>query len=199
MLTANDCALFEELNAQPQELKNAIQEAVNAARDSLKAAGFQVSYSDPHAALDAAVYRYMKESKPAPAAPDADSLVVRIAALIRAQSGCTEAQAQAAAHRVTDPNAPLDYSPWRHGGWYVGAVRYPSGACGCVSRNYPDKKWRIACDERPFETAPTFPNRDAAARAEQALALAQYTPENIAEAMAAAEKTMRAIAAQRRA
>src|SRR5580700_4881304 len=28
------------------------------------------------------------------------------------------------------------YSPWRHGGWYVDNVRYPSGAVGCVSRNY---------------------------------------------------------------
>lgn len=63
-----------------------------------------------------------------------------------------------------------DYSPWRHGGWYVHNVRYPSGACGCVSRNYADRKWRIACDPRPFEEAPTFPNRDAAARAERDLA-----------------------------
>jgi hypothetical protein len=31
------------------------------------------------------------------------------------------------------------YSPWRHGGWYVNEVRYPSGAVGCVSRNYPDR------------------------------------------------------------
>lgn len=30
------------------------------------------------------------------------------------------------------------YSSWRHGGWYVHNVRYPSGACGCVSNNYPD-------------------------------------------------------------
>jgi len=57
------------------------------------------------------------------------------------------------------------YSPWRHGGWYVDNVRYPSGAVGCVSRNYPDKKWRIVCDPRGDE-APTFTNRDAAAAAE---------------------------------
>ena len=62
------------------------------------------------------------------------------------------------------------YEPWRHGGWYVTNVRYPSGACGCVSRNYPDKKWRIVCDSRPFDLAPTFPNRDAAARAEYEIA-----------------------------
>lgn len=62
------------------------------------------------------------------------------------------------------------YSKWRHGGWYVHTVRYPSGACGCVSRNYKDGKWRIVCDERPFEKQPTFPNRDAAADTEQLLA-----------------------------
>lgn len=62
------------------------------------------------------------------------------------------------------------YSPWRHGGWYVNNVMYPSGACGCVSNNYPDKKWRIACDDRRNELGGqgdyTFKSRDAAARAE---------------------------------
>lgn len=65
------------------------------------------------------------------------------------------------------------YSRWRHGGWYVHNVRYPSGAIGCVSRNYPDKKWRIACDDRRDELGGagdfTFSSRDAAARAELAL------------------------------
>lgn len=59
----------------------------------------------------------------------------------------------------------FEYSHWRHGGWYTN-VHYPSGACGCVSRNYPDGKWRIVCDPRPFEKRPTFPNRDAAAQGE---------------------------------
>ncbi len=58
------------------------------------------------------------------------------------------------------------YSRWRHGGWYVTNVRYSSGACGCVSRNYEDRKWRIACDPRPFEEQPTFKSRDEAAAAE---------------------------------
>lgn len=62
------------------------------------------------------------------------------------------------------------YSHWRHGGWYVNNVRYKSGACGCVSNNYADKKWRIVCG-RPHEE--TFPTRDAAARAEHALANAE--------------------------
>jgi hypothetical protein len=62
------------------------------------------------------------------------------------------------------------YSPWRHGGWYVDNVRYPSGAAGCVSRNYPDRKWRIACDDRPdaFERF-TYRTRDEAAAAERDL------------------------------
>ena len=64
----------------------------------------------------------------------------------------------------------FDYSSWRHGGWYVHNVRYASGACGCVSRNYADRKWRIVCDPRPFEEQPTFKNRDEAARAEWVLA-----------------------------
>lgn len=60
----------------------------------------------------------------------------------------------------------FEYSRWRHGGWYVHNVRYPNGAIGCVSNNYADKKWRIACDPRPFEERPTFDTRDAAAQAE---------------------------------
>jgi hypothetical protein len=60
----------------------------------------------------------------------------------------------------------FEYERWRHGGWYVTNVHYPSGAIGCVSRNYADKKWRIVCDPRPFEQQPTFKNRDAAALAE---------------------------------
>ncbi len=62
------------------------------------------------------------------------------------------------------------YSVWRHGGWYVDNVRYPSGGYGCVSRNYPDRKWRIVCDSRAGDF--TYPNRDAAARAEHELTTA---------------------------
>lgn len=61
------------------------------------------------------------------------------------------------------------YSKWRHGGWYVHNIRYPSGACGCVSRNYPDRKWRIVCHPAPFKEQPKFPTRDAAAIAERAI------------------------------
>lgn len=71
-----------------------------------------------------------------------------------------------APHGVPTPPAHFEYSPWRHGGWYVNNVRYPGGGVGCVSRNYPDRQWRIACDPRPFETQPTFASRDAAALAE---------------------------------
>lgn len=62
------------------------------------------------------------------------------------------------------------YSAWRHGGWYVHEVCYPSGAIGCVSRNYADGKWRIVCDHRPdaFERF-TYKTRDDAARAEMEL------------------------------
>lgn len=57
-----------------------------------------------------------------------------------------------------------EYRAWRGGGWYVDNVHYPSGAVGCVSRNYADKKWRIVCD-RDFTR--TFRSRDDAARAER--------------------------------
>lgn len=63
------------------------------------------------------------------------------------------------------------YSAWRHGGWYVHNVKYPSRACGCVSRNYPDRKWRIVCDDR--KPQPTYRSRDDAAKAEYHLALAK--------------------------
>lgn len=73
----------------------------------------------------------------------------------------------------------FSYTPWRHGGWYVANVRYPSGACGCVSRNYPDKKWRIVCDNRRRELGGpgdfTFKSRDEAAQAELDLTQAMYT------------------------
>ena len=59
------------------------------------------------------------------------------------------------------------YSRWRHGGWYVHDVRYPSGACGCVSANFPDGKWRIVTYLGSDQ--PTFATRREAADAEAAL------------------------------
>ena len=67
------------------------------------------------------------------------------------------------------PDWQPTFSPWRHGGWYVDNLQYPSGAVGCVSRNYPDKKWRIACDPRPFDKQPTFKTRVDAAFGEREL------------------------------
>jgi hypothetical protein len=69
---------------------------------------------------------------------------------------------------MTEPWTPA-YERWRHGGWYVTNLRYPSGAVGCVTRNFADRKWRIACDPRPEDH--TYPTRDAAARAERDLVL----------------------------
>lgn len=63
------------------------------------------------------------------------------------------------------------YSRWRHGGWYIDNLRYPSGAVGCVTNNFADRRWRIACDPRPFEDQPHFRTRDEAARAELRLVL----------------------------
>lgn len=47
---------------------------------------------------------------------------------------------------------------------------YSERGAACVSRNYPDRKWRIVCDPRPFEQQPTFKSRDEAAAAEWVLA-----------------------------
>jgi hypothetical protein len=57
------------------------------------------------------------------------------------------------------------YERWRHGGWYTNN-RHPLGGCGTVSRNYPDRKWRIVGEE---DSGITYANRDAAARAEHDL------------------------------
>lgn len=62
----------------------------------------------------------------------------------------------------TDQTWKPKYSRWRHGGWYVDNCVYPSGAVGCVSNNYPDKKWRIVCGPQEI----TFSSRDDAAKAE---------------------------------
>jgi hypothetical protein len=73
----------------------------------------------------------------------------------------------------------ITFSPWRHGGWYT-SVRIPTAtggtASGCVSRNYPDGKWRIVCDPRPGshpggDNDHTYATRTEAALAEQVLAL----------------------------
>ena len=85
-------------------------------------------------------------------------------------SGCTSQSGTCPACPQSTPPESFRYESWRHGGWYVHEVHYPSGAIGCVSRNFADKQWRIVCDPRPFATAPTFKNRDEAARAEWHLA-----------------------------
>jgi hypothetical protein len=59
------------------------------------------------------------------------------------------------------------YREWRHGGWSVIGIRHPTGGLGCVSRGYPDQKWRIVCDSRDGDH--TYASRDEAARAEYSL------------------------------
>ena len=75
--------------------------------------------------------------------------------------------------------AEFEYDRWRHGGWYVTNLRYPSGAVGCVSRNYDDRKWRVVCDPRNFtDVEVAYPTRDAAAAGECAL-IAQQPSEEV--------------------
>lgn len=56
-----------------------------------------------------------------------------------------------------------DYERWRHGGWYTD-TQYPSGGCGCVSNNFPDKRWRII-DAGGASDDVSFSSRDDAAKA----------------------------------
>ena len=108
----------------------------------------------------------------------ADDVFDGIAKAIQVESRCTATEAFELALGIVDTERSFGYSPWRHDGWYVHGVRYPGGACGCVSRNYPDKRWRIVCDGRrqalnePGDV--TFASREDAARAEHALALAAW-------------------------
>jgi hypothetical protein len=129
-----------------------------------------------HLCIEAIVAQALRDA--AICIPCADEVFDGMASAIQAQSHCTAAQAFEQVLRLVNPKAPLYYSRWRHGGWYVSGVRYPNGACGCVSSNYPDRKWRIVCDDRrqalnePGDV--TFGSREAAARAEQVLALQSW-------------------------
>lgn len=108
-----------------------------------------------------------------------DDVFAGMVKMIRTQTGCAGAEAFEEVLRLMDPARPLGFSRWRHGGWYVHGVRYPSGACGCVSNHYPDKKWRIACDDRRLALNEpgdvTFRTREEAACAERLLALEAWT------------------------
>lgn len=110
--------------------------------------------------------------------PCTDDVFDGIAKAIQAECRCTTTEAFELALGVVDMTRPLGYSPWRHGGWYVHGVRYPGGASGCVSRNYPDRRWRIVCDDRRQDlNGPgdvTFRSREEAARGEHGLALAAW-------------------------
>ncbi|WP_406625396.1 hypothetical protein [Acidovorax sp. SDU_ACID1] len=127
--------------------------------------------------LDAIVERVTRDT--AALLPCADDVFQGIAQAIQAQSECTAADAFVQVLHLLDAKSLFAYTRWRHGGWYVVGVRYPNGACGCVSNNYPDKKWRIVCDRRRQglneQGDVIFRSRDDAARAEQVLALEAWT------------------------
>lgn len=151
-----------------------VRQAMKMAADRAMAAAALADVADTRGKLERAVDAV--EEAAALAAQQAEQLpedpVVRMH-LSRAKN------ATRASRYLERGPVPLDrwvpsYSEWRHGGWYVDNLRLPSGAIGCVSRNYPDKKWRIVCDPRngSYPGGPldhTYPNRDAAARAEREL------------------------------
>lgn len=149
--------------------------AVLAARDACQRQA-EHGYPIGDLNIDAIVDRVVQDV--AGCVPCADDVFFGIAKGMQAQCRCTAAEAFALALCFLDTTRPFAYERWRHGGWYVGRIRYPSGACGCVSSNYPDKRWRIVCDSRRRDLSAvgdvTFRSRDEAARAEQALALAAW-------------------------
>lgn len=103
-----------------------------------------------------------------------------------AECAAHNAAAYAARARVAAAAVPVPseqwtptFSAWRHGGWTVDNLTRAGGGCGCVSRNYPDRKWRIVCDPRngSYPGGPndhTYPSRVAAARAERELVAAGF-------------------------
>lgn len=80
------------------------------------------------------------------------------------KNGDAEAEAKEGLAGEAEEWVP-EYDPWRHGGFYVTNITYPSGAVGCVHNNHHSKdgKWRIVNDR----TETSFPTRDAAAKAER--------------------------------
>lgn len=112
------------------------------------------------------------------ARPAEDAIPYGQTSAMAAASHATPSHAPAPAVRLlkghdmpkSNPPRSFSFSRWRHGGWYVAEVRYPGGACGCVSNNYADKRWRIACDDRPGAHEITYASREAAAMAEWHLA-----------------------------
>ena len=61
-LSTQDRANFAQLEDAPEDLRALVSEAATAARLVIEAAGRPVDFSDAHAALDAAVFRYLQDS-----------------------------------------------------------------------------------------------------------------------------------------
>lgn len=123
--------------------------------------------------LDAIVTRAVRDA--AVSLPCPDDAFERMAQAVSMQIQCSTGEAFEEVLRMVNPSRPLSYELARNGGWYVNGVRYPDGACACVSGNHPDRQWRIVCNrQRGSLNAPgdkTYRTRDEAARAEQALTI----------------------------
>jgi hypothetical protein len=63
------------------------------------------------------------------------------------------------------PKFTASYERWPHRRWRNNSAVYPSGTAGCISNNYPDKRWRISCTLINLDHL-TFSSRDDAAKAE---------------------------------
>ncbi len=66
------------------------------------------------------------------------------------------------------------FDPWRHGGYYVTNLRYPTGAVGCVAKVGARDQWSIACPDGWGAHVARFSNRRDAAQAERIHVLDQW-------------------------
>ena len=77
---------------------------------------------------------------------------------------------------LNDPAWKPTYSRWRHGGYYVDNLYYPSGAVGCIvsARYTHDGLFHLACDPRPVDQRVGYRTREEAAYAEREMVLCMW-------------------------
>jgi hypothetical protein len=63
-ISAQDHVDLADLRLARFSAQVAVEDAANAAREVMQTAGFSVALDDRHAALDASVWRYLRDSNP---------------------------------------------------------------------------------------------------------------------------------------
>lgn len=99
-----------------------------------------------------------------------DETVHRLADLIKRRWPTPSAERIAA--RLLDLESTQVLSQWQEGGWELKGIYFPDRRRCFVSRNYPDKRWRIVADPRATSSGnegATYPTRESAIRAARCL------------------------------